>query len=425
VLPDNPNLEWLRKESKRRLEDLRKNNPGAKLADAQFNLATEYGFSSWRALKSHIDAMSIEGRLFDAARGCKVEELTALLDANPDKLHARKSPYQWTLLHAAAHAGCLDAVDLLLARGLDPDAREEGDNTYPMHWAAAAGHLDVVRKLIDAGGNVTGRGDDHELEVIGWATCWNGCDDVAHREIVDLLVSRGAKHNIFSAIAMNLADEIRRIVASDPSAINRRLSRNENNQLPLHFAARFNRPAMIPVLLELGADPLAVDSSGQSIASYGTVKEVDRPVMEKIHAMTMSEIDSAARGKRSTNAGQMDLIACLSLRDWETADRLTKDNGELITTPGALHLMAKRGDTESVQWLLDHGANPNALWAHWEADLTPLHLAAMSCSPDVARALVAAGADLGIRDSQFDSDPLGWAEHFQCNEIVTILEAAR
>ena len=58
-------------------------------------------------------------------------------------------------------AGTPDAVDLLLARGLDVNTRERGDNTYAMHWAAAAGHLDVVRRLAEAGGDVIGHGDDH------------------------------------------------------------------------------------------------------------------------------------------------------------------------------------------------------------------------------------------------------------------------
>ena len=30
----------------------------------------------------------------------------------------------------------------------------------------------------------------------------------------------------------------------------------------------------------------------------------------------------------------------------------------------------------AVKWLLDHGANPNAPLGHWDADVTPLHLAA-------------------------------------------------
>ena len=149
--------------------------------------------------------MTEDEQLFDAAEQGDTDRLDALLDAHPDKLNARKPPYAWSLLHVAAHKGHLAAVDLLLRRGLDVNTREEGDNTYAIHWAAAAGHVDVVRRLADAGGDVVGHGDDHELEVIGWATCWDGCDDAAHRSVVDVLLRHGARHHIFSAIAMNLA----------------------------------------------------------------------------------------------------------------------------------------------------------------------------------------------------------------------------
>src|SRR5690349_25081233 len=190
LLPDQPNLDWLRKQAKRKLAELRTLDAGAQLADAQFELAKAYGFSSWRALKSHIESLTIDGQLFDLARNGNAKELNALLDAHPEKLHAREKPYAWTLLHAAAQNGRLEVVDLLLARGLDVNTREKGDNTYAMHWAAAAGHLDVVRRLADAGGDVVGHGDDHELEVIGWATGWEGCDDAAHRAIADFLLDR-------------------------------------------------------------------------------------------------------------------------------------------------------------------------------------------------------------------------------------------
>src|SRR5262245_43509274 len=266
-LPEHPNLDWLRKQAKRRLDELQKTNPSAQLADAQFELAKQYGFSSWRALKAHVDSLTTEGQLFNAASKGEVETLTALLDKHPEKLHARAKPYEWSLLHMAAHNGHLAAVDLLLKRGLDVNTREKGDNTYAMHWAAAAGHLDVVKRLADAGGDVIGHGDDHELEVIGWATGWN---DDPHRAIADFLVSRGARHHIFSAIAMNNADEVRRIVADDPSALNRRQSRNESNRTALHFAVARDRPGMVSLLIELGADPLAVDGDGMPVAAYAT-----------------------------------------------------------------------------------------------------------------------------------------------------------
>jgi ankyrin repeat protein len=420
TLPERPSLEWLRKQAKHRLAELRQHDPAARLADAQFALAQEHEFSSWRALKAHIESLTLEGRLFEAARTGDVETLRTILDARPELLHARTKPYAGSLLHLAARH--LPAVDLLLERGLDVNTREEGDNTYAMHWAAAAGALDVVTRLADAGGHVVGHGDDHELEVIGWATCWDGCDDEAHRAVAAFLVSRGARHHIFSAIAMNLGDDVRRIVAADPSALNHRQSRNENHRTPLHFAVLKYRPEMIALLLELGADPLAVDGAGQPVAVYVGTPDADRAVMERIRDMIAAERLSAARGHRPPRGGPMDLIALLALGDRDTADELLRHNPNLIAPAGgALHLMAQRGDVAAVTWLLDRGADPNGRWVSLGASVTPLHLAAGRGHADVVRRLLAAGADPAIRDSQHDSDPLGWAMYFRQPETARIL----
>ena len=169
--------------------------------------------------------MTTADQLFDAARKGDVGALAALLDQYPELLHVRNTPYEATLLHIAAAGGHLHAVDVLLKRGLDVNVRESGDNTCAMHWAAAHGHLAVVERLADAGGDAVGHGDDHELEVIGWATCWDPCQ----REVAHFLVSRGARHHIFSAVAMNLADDVRRIVADERSALNRRMSRDRKS----------------------------------------------------------------------------------------------------------------------------------------------------------------------------------------------------
>jgi ankyrin repeat protein len=350
-------------------------------------------------------AQTVDARLFEAARNGDVGTLTRLLDQHPGKLHARSAPYEWSLLHAAAHTGRLAAVELLLARGLDVNTREKGDNTYPMHWAAAAGHLEVVKRLAEAGGDVVGHGDDHDLEVIGWATCWDGCDDAVHRAVAEFLLDRGARHHIFSAIAMGLADEVRRIAAADPAELERRMSHNEDFQRPLHFAVRMNRAPMVPLLLELGADPLGKDDSGYAASAYAMGPGIDRPVMEAIRAQ-----------------GRMDLLAALALAEWDSAPRLLSENPD--GSPGVLHLMAKRGDAPAVQWLLDHGVDPNAGWNHWDAEVTPLHLAVMGNHPAVVLLLLKAGANPRLRDSKHDSDAIGWAEFFQRHELVRVLRAA-
>lgn len=428
-LPEAPNLDWLRKQAKRRLEELRQYDPSARLATAQLDVARKYGFASWRALKARIDGLTIDGLLFDAAQRGDASALGALLEKHPAKLHARKPPYEWTLLHVAAHQGHLAILDLLLARGLDVNSREKGDNTYAMHWAAAAGHLAVVRRLADAGGDVVGHGDDHELDVIGWATCWDGCDDDVHRAIVDLLIGHGARHHIFSAISMNLSDQVRRIVMEDPAALNQRMSRNEDHRLPLHFAVLRNRPDMVSLLLELGADPLGVDGSGQPPAAYANVSGIDQSVMEKIRAMTRAELVSAERGKRSPRSAKLDLIAALALGDWDLSAQLVRENPSLVASDGpnsgVLHLMAQRGDVASMRWLLDHGADPNSRWLDVDIELTPLHLAASRGHADAVHLLLDAGADPGIHDSKHDSDAMGWAEFFRRPEIVKLIQNHR
>ena len=77
------------------------------------------------------DAPNVDGQLFDAARSGDVDRLNALLDQHPEKLQIRTTPSEATLLHLAAPH--LAAVDLLLKRGLDVNARDGGDNTYPTH----------------------------------------------------------------------------------------------------------------------------------------------------------------------------------------------------------------------------------------------------------------------------------------------------
>ena len=354
------------------------------------------------------ESPAVDEQLFDAALNGDVARLGALLDEYPDKRDARNEPYEWTLLHVAAHNGHLDAVDLLLTRGLDVNSRETGDNTSAMHWAAAAGHVDIVKRLADAGGDVVGQGDDHELEVIGWATCWDGCDDAAHRAVVDELLTRGARHHIFSAIAMNLADEVRGIVAADPAAVGQRMSVNENRQLPLHFAARKNRPDMVALLFELGADPAATDGYGAPAAVYAATPEVDRRVLAMLG------------GK-----GPADLFIALALDDQTTAARLLRENPGIIKVGGAsagtLHLLAKRGNVRAVRWLLDRNADPSAVWSHWDADVTPLHLAALHGHAEVVRLLLQVGADPGIRDSKHDGNAMDWAEHAERAEIVDVL----
>lgn len=337
--------------------------------------------------------LSVEGRLFGAAKSGDVATLRRLIADQPRLRDVRDKPYEHSLLHAAAQHGQLAVVEYLIDIGADVNYREKGDNTVAMHWAAASGHLPIVKRLADAGGDIVGRGDDHAMEIIGWACMWDGGQDDAHRAIVDFLLSRGAKHHIFSAIAMDLPEEVRRIVRENPKALEQRQSHNESFRTPLHYAVAMNRPGIVELLMELGADPFLMDGSPWHYAPTIEARNptIDLPILR-------------AYAKQTPPA----LFALVALHQWDRAERLLRPTGTQDEHNGVLHLMAKRGDAAAVKWLLDHGFDPNALWDHYDARLTPLHLAAWGGHIDVVKALLDAGADPTIKDSKHDGNALDW-----------------
>ena len=53
-LPESANIEWLKKTAKQRLIQWQAEGKKAKLADAQLSVARDYGFPSWRAMRSSV-----------------------------------------------------------------------------------------------------------------------------------------------------------------------------------------------------------------------------------------------------------------------------------------------------------------------------------------------------------------------------------
>ncbi len=345
ALPANPDLDWLRKAAKKRLAAMRVAKPDARLYEAQFAIANDHGFKSWRALKTHIETVNPRAierdRVFDAARAGDIEavrrafasgfdaatpdrdgrtihqiakerrhqaieqlardiqggsirsgaeaeavqgiasaaqsgEVDALrqrLDARPDLINAlagRGFP-KATALHLAALRNQHAAARLLIDRGADLDAREFPDNAAPLHFAAMYADLQMVRLLVEAGADVEGKGDDPEVGIVGWATCFRQ----VRGDVAEYLLSHGATLNLWNAIALDRADDVRAMVTRDPALLTARMTRAHHRRTPLHHAAARNRPAIVQLLLELGADPNATDATGATALTTAVQENAD------------------------------------------------------------------------------------------------------------------------------------------------------
>src|SRR5438034_1122459 len=127
ALPEGASLEYLKKLAKDRLEDLRRADPGAKLADAMLSVARDHGFSGWRALKAEIEQRHTANvtSFFDACANGDVDAMRRLLATDP-RLARASNPLahheNWDALHTAAKSGQVSAVRLLLEHGADPNA---------------------------------------------------------------------------------------------------------------------------------------------------------------------------------------------------------------------------------------------------------------------------------------------------------------
>jgi catechol 2,3-dioxygenase-like lactoylglutathione lyase family enzyme len=119
---------------------------------------------------------------------------------------------------------------------------------------------------------------------------------------VSLLLERGAQHHIFSAICVGDLELIQRVVEQNPETLERRMSRFEHGQTPLHFAISRKRYDILDLLIELGADLEAQDWHGRTAMAVAMLHG-DREAMTRLHAAGAKEpravapADFAARMK--------------------------------------------------------------------------------------------------------------------------------
>lgn len=246
-LPPRANLEHLKNEAKKRLRDLRLRNRGATLAAAQLAVAHDYGFASWRKLKSYVDALhDAAERLVKAVRTGDLDTMRTVLDRSPEFVNATTG----------------------MERGLRPS---DALAMRLIHLAVAEDHMQVARLLIERGANLNVRNADGRLPL-------HDCFELGRDEFAQLLLAAGAEPDVCVAAAYGMCDRLREILNRDPEQANDL----RTGISPLGWSAYGNKSESARILLEHGAlvDRPPYDAEAWGPAAHVANTDVARVLLE-------------------------------------------------------------------------------------------------------------------------------------------------
>jgi ankyrin repeat protein len=114
-------------------------------------------------------------------------------------------------------------------------------------------------------------------------------------------------------------------------------------------------------------------------------------------------------------------VAACMRADHETVQRLTADDPTLAQrviaiVPELIIRAAELNRPDTVRLMAAVGFDVNI-----RRRIAPLHTAAHGGHLDLAKVLIELGADPTTRDTEFDSTPLGWAQHGHQHEVAAYL----
>lgn len=429
------------------------NPTGLAVNDTLIEIARDRGYVEMEQLltaklSSRFGASSQGEPIAAAIRVRDGQKVRSLLDTSPALLHAgdRRSNQP---LHWAVMTRQLDLIDELLQRGADINARR-CDGGRPIHLTNGDYHFRGWRDVPD-----------------DWP--------VKPREVYDHLVSRGANIDLGMACATGNLVRVRELLDQDPSLVNRLsdysgyytgcgapiknaaagghietvrllLERGADPNLPeegiapdghaLHSAVVRGHIEIVRLLLKHGAHPnVEVESSADTLsaalASAGYSTQPNAQMVEllcshgasrRVHLLAYSgDVLTAAAvfAANPTLANDLEALANAASEGKEAFVRLMlryqPDLPRRVEFPG----WAVGAKTRELNELLfQHGMNASS--PDW-LGITPLHHFARNGDVEKAALFIDHGANLGARDEDICSTPLGWAAKFNQTAIAALL----
>lgn len=277
-----------------------------------------------------------------------------------------------------------------------------GGAPLPVHVAAERNQLAVVRQLLDGGADPNGAGADYD----GWSPLLLAAHGgrlgihAPRSEIVELLVTRGADVDIFTAALLGDAQRVSELLNTNAGLAT---ATGPAGATALHFV---RDPAIADALISAGADPAAVcgwDTTPLERASFRG--EAGMTVAARLlgagvvaHTCALACLGDVARLRVLLDANP------------DALEERRKVAPSIVGTP--LHGAAQWGQQRVSALLIAAGADVNA---RADSGQTPLHLCASAGNLELVRLLVAAGADVNAVDDEHGTTPLVWAQFFHEN----------
>jgi ankyrin repeat protein len=347
--------------------------------------------------------------------------LSRLLDGQA----ARLRPHFGPLLVAAARAGDVEAVGLLLAAGAAPDWTTPGGTTA-LYAAGRGGHTEAMQCLLEAGANPIGldrgglllsaaagegRGDAIAVLIEAGADPDAAGPDgrpalyAAARApdggAVEALLAGGADPNGCGAGVVSPLTEA--AAAGNAAAVEALLRAGARlggapgeSPSELHLAAASGRTRGAELLLSAGADPNGADGSGETALGVAA----RRGDVDMVRFLVGAGADPDGHGPGTVPP----LLAAASGWGWHERAAASSDCVQALLDAGAdwaaagpdgmtcFHCAARRGKVQILNRLVDLGADVNRPVMEGETAVTALGLAASARRWEAVEALLARGA---------------------------------
>lgn len=385
-LPEQPNLEQLRKQAKDLLQSYLSGDPAAiaevnnfernpdpaafALHDAQRILARSYGFASWLKLKAFVDRVTVT-RFMEAVKTSDLSQVRVMLSTRAELIAMDTSENdEHRALHYAVLRRDLPMVRLLMEAGAD--ARK---GIFPHREATSAWTLARDREYQDVLAVI----EDEERRRREEMSCPNATVSPVQDQISAAILHGDTES------AMRLLEADRSLIqACDRSGAN-----------PLHIAAEAANLELVKWLLERRANVRKQDLDG--------LTPLDRAALAADPRDDTATRFPAVASMLLEHGAELTVRAAVALGDTRSARELISAKPDALrdisSNGGLLTLAVNHGQTEMVQLLIDLGADVNERILLEQVDEPtqswgmPLWYAALGNRLDITKLLLDRGAD--------------------------------